>query len=67
MLILFGLLAAVTAIGVEWLNERRHPDRPYSDPRVDLQAEPVSYDGETAEAKAQRRRRSWTPARVTSD
>ena len=26
---LLGLLAAIAAIGVEWLNERRHPDRPY--------------------------------------
>ena len=36
----------------------------FDDPRRDLIAEPVSYDGETAEQKAERRRRKWTPARL---
>ncbi len=31
-------------------------------PRPELGAEPVSYEGETAAEKAQRRRRRWTPA-----
>ena len=35
----------------------------FDDPRPDLVAEPVSYDGETAEEKAERRRERWTPAR----
>lgn len=35
----------------------------FDDPRLDLEAEPVSYDGEAAEAKADRRRSRWTPAR----
>ena len=39
----------------------------FDGPRLDLQAVPVSYDCETAAAKADRRRRSWTPARVTFD
>lgn len=33
------------------------------DPRPDLAATPVSYDGEEANAKADRRREKWTPAR----
>ena len=36
----------------------------FDDPRLDLAAEPVSYAGETAEQKAERRRRKWTPARI---
>ena len=36
----------------------------FDDPRLDLVAEPVSYDGEDAAAKAARRRRNWTPARL---
>lgn len=36
----------------------------FDDPRLDLAAEPVSYAGETADAKAQRRRARWTPARL---
>ncbi|HEX8639796.1 MAG TPA: hypothetical protein VF704_01430 [Allosphingosinicella sp.] len=36
----------------------------FDDPRLHLVAEPVSYEGEGAEAKAARRRRNWTPARV---
>ena len=36
----------------------------FDDPRRDLAATAVSYDGETAEAKAERRRRKWTPARL---
>lgn len=35
----------------------------FDDPRLDLEAEPVSYDGEDAAAKAERRRLRWTPAR----
>ena len=36
----------------------------FDEPRLDLTATPVSYDGETAQAKADRRRRNWTPARL---
>ena len=36
----------------------------FDDPRRGIEAEPVSYDGETAESKAARRRRAWTPARL---
>ena len=36
----------------------------FDDPRLDLQAIPVSYEGESAEARAARRRRAWTPARL---
>ena len=36
----------------------------FDDPRPDLVAEPVSYEGESAAAKAARRRARWTPARV---
>ena len=36
----------------------------FVDPRRDLAAVPVSYEGEDAAAKAARRRRSWTPARL---
>jgi len=36
----------------------------FEDPRLDLVAEPVSYEGETAEAKAERRLLKWTPARI---
>lgn len=36
----------------------------FDDPRLDLDAAAISYDGETAEAKAERRRRNWTPARI---
>jgi hypothetical protein len=35
----------------------------FDDPRPDLEAVPVSYDGEGADAKADRRRQKWTPAR----
>lgn len=38
----------------------------FDDPRLDLAATPVSYEGETAEQKAERRRRKWTPARLVS-
>lgn len=37
----------------------------FDDPRLDLVAEPVSYEGEDASAKAARRRGNWTPARLT--
>ena len=36
----------------------------FDDSRPDLEAAPVSYEGEDAEAKAARRRRKWTPARL---
>jgi len=36
----------------------------FDDPRLDLAAEPVCYEGESAEAKAERRRRNWTPALI---
>jgi hypothetical protein len=36
----------------------------FDDPRLDLAAAPVSYEGETDDAKAQRRRERWTPVRV---
>lgn len=36
----------------------------FDDPRLDLVAEPVSYDGEDAAAKGERRRAKWTPARL---
>lgn len=36
----------------------------FDDPRLDLDAAPVRYDGESAEEKAGRRRLGWTPARL---
>jgi hypothetical protein len=36
----------------------------FDDPRLDLAAAPVSYDGEDAAAKAERRRANWTPAKL---
>ncbi len=38
----------------------------FDDPRPDLEAAPVSYDGEDADAKADRRRARWTPARLVA-
>lgn len=38
----------------------------FDDPHADCAAEPVSYDGESERAKAERRRRRWTPARLVS-
>lgn len=35
----------------------------FGDPRPDLDAEPFSYDGESVEAKAERRLARWTPLR----
>lgn len=35
----------------------------FDDPRPELEATPVSYDGEDAAAKEDRRRAYWTPAR----
>lgn len=35
----------------------------FDDPHPDLAAEPVSYDGEGAAAKEDRRRANWTPVR----
>lgn len=34
----------------------------FDDPRLDLVAQPVSYDGESMAAKGDRRRARWTPA-----
>ena len=36
----------------------------FDEPHLELAPDPVSYDGETAEEKADRRRRKWTPARL---
>ena len=36
----------------------------FDEPRLDLVAAPVSYDGEDAAAKAERRRARWTPAKL---
>ena len=36
----------------------------FDDPHPELAAAPVSYDGESAEAKVRRRRERWTPARI---
>ena len=36
----------------------------FDEPQLDLAAEAVFYDGESAEQKAERRRRKWTPARL---
>lgn len=36
----------------------------FDDPRLDLEAEPVSYEGESAETKKRRRLERWTPARL---
>lgn len=36
----------------------------FDDPHRDLVAAPVTYEGESAKAKAARRRARWTPARV---
>ena len=36
----------------------------FDDPRLDLEAAPISYDGESVETKADRRRERWTPARL---
>jgi hypothetical protein len=39
----------------------------FDDPRPELAAEPVSYDGEGAEQKAGRRSERWTPVRLARD
>lgn len=36
----------------------------FDDPRLDLASAPVSYDGESAAARAERRRKAWTPLRL---
>ena len=36
----------------------------FDDPQLDLSPAPVSYRGESAEQKAERRRLRWTPARL---
>ena len=36
----------------------------FDDPHPEVEAVPVSYEGEDSEAKAERRRRKWTPARL---
>ena len=35
----------------------------FDDPRLELEATPVSYDGESAATRAGRRRERWTPVR----
>ncbi|HYG31286.1 MAG TPA: hypothetical protein VD887_13855 [Allosphingosinicella sp.] len=37
----------------------------FYDPHLEIEATPVSYDGEAAEEKAERRRLRWTPLRET--
>jgi hypothetical protein len=37
----------------------------FDDPRLDLTALAVSYEGESAEAKAERRRSRWTPLELS--
>ena len=36
----------------------------FDDPRWELEATPVSYEGEAREARIERRRERWTPARI---
>jgi len=36
----------------------------FDEPRLGLAPTPVSYEGESAAQKAERRRRRWTPARL---
>ena len=36
----------------------------FDNPRPDLKAAPVNYEGEDKQAKATRRRRKWTPTRL---
>ena len=36
----------------------------FDEPRLELAAMPVNYEGETAPEKTERRRRNWTPARL---
>ena len=36
----------------------------FDEPQPGLAAEPFSYEGESAEAKAERRRAAWTPLRL---
>ena len=38
----------------------------FDDPHLGLDAEPVSYDGESAGEKPERRRRRWTPAQIVA-
>jgi hypothetical protein len=37
----------------------------FDDPRPEIEAQPVSYDGESPEDKAARRRERWTPCTVS--
>ena len=39
----------------------------FDDPRPELVATPVDYDGESAETKVERRRARWTPLRVVGE
>lgn len=39
----------------------------FEDPRPDLAAVPVSYDGQSPEERAERRRRLWTPLRIVRE
>ena len=54
-----GALAALDGQNYATLNLNA-----FDEPPPDLAAEPVRYDGESAEAKAERRRRNWTPALI---
>lgn len=36
----------------------------FDDPHLDLQGAPISYEGEQAGSRADRRRARWTPARI---
>ena len=36
----------------------------FDDPHLNLGAEPVSYEGESADRKAERRRQRWTPVSI---
>jgi len=54
-----GAMAPIDGRGFVTLNLNA-----FDDPRHDLVAEPVSYQGESAEARAARRRARWTSVRA---
>ena len=54
-----GAIAEVEGVLLATLNLNT-----FDEPRLELAAARVSYAGESAEAKAERRRRNWTPARL---
>lgn len=53
-----GALAEIDGLAYVTLNLNA-----FDDPRPELEAAPVSYDGEGIEARADRRRGRWTPVR----